>query len=118
MEPLYDITGHPLLSSKFSALASDDLKNAHILQAQLLLQLREPVYTGDEAEQLGYALVRQVNFQLEKGITPEFMKSVSKGVPGNVETFRDRYVDSGAWAIVSHVTKVEQVRFSVPGRGT
>lgn len=118
MEPLYDITGHPLLSSKFNALASDDQKNAHIINAQLLLQLRAPAYAGDEADQLGYAIVRQVNFQLEQGITPEFMKSVSKGVPGNVETYRDRYVEPGAWAIVSHVTKVEQVRFSVPGRGT
>lgn len=117
LSPLYDVAGHPLLGAKFTALGEERQESEQIL-AELLLNLTKPVYTGDDAEELGYAIVRQINFQLEAGITPEVMKSVSKTVPGNVETFRDRYLEPGAAAIVARVTKVATVGFSPMARGT
>jgi hypothetical protein len=116
-DPLYDITGHPLLSDKYNKLKDDDEKTAQNYVAELLLNLREPVYTGDDADELGHAIVRQINFQMEQGITPEVLRSVSNAHPGNTTQYRDRWVEPGAWAIVARVTGVQQVRFVPPGFG-
>lgn len=114
---LYPVTGHPLLGEKFAKLKTDEERDAYVILSELLLDLRAPAYTGQDAEELTYANVMQVNFQLEHGLTPEITKSVSQSHPGNTTTYRDRYVSPAAWAIVQRVTKVQNVAFRPPGIG-
>jgi hypothetical protein len=114
---LYDITGHSLLSEKYNKLKTPEEKSDQQVMAELLLGLRAPVYTATEAEQLKYAIARQINFQLERGITPDVMKSLSNSHPGNTTQYRDRYADSGALAIVNRVCKIAVVGFSATGPG-
>jgi hypothetical protein len=115
--PLYDVTGHPLLSEQFNKLKTAEEKTAQMIMAHLLLNLRAPAFSGDEAEELGYAIVRQVNYQIQRGISPEVMKSISNTQPGITTTYRDRYLDPGAWAIVARVTGVATVGFSPTAPG-
>lgn len=118
LAPLYDITAHPLLGGKYTGLKTPEEKEATQILAELLLDLRGPAYTGDDAEELAYAVVRQINFQLEHGITPDIMKSVSQSTPGTTTAYRDRFKDPGAAAIVARVTKVATVGFSPMPYGT
>lgn len=118
LAPLYDITAHPLLGGKYNQLKSPEEKEATHIMAELLLGLRGPALVGADAEELAYAVVRQINFGLEHGITPDIMKSVSQTVPGTTTTYRDRYLDPGAAAIVARVTKVAQVRYVPMTTGT
>jgi hypothetical protein len=113
---LYPVAGNPLLGQKFLQL--DPLEqDPQVLLAEMLLNHTSPAYAGDAGEQLAYANVLQINFQLEKGLTPEIHKSVSQSHPGNTTTFRDRYVSPEAWAIVQRVTKIRVVGFRPPGIG-
>lgn len=120
LAPLYDITDHPLLANaenKFNKLATPEEKTAQQLLAEMLLNLRAPAYAGDDAEELGFAVALQIIFQMERGVEPATVKSVSNTHPGNTTAFRDRYVAPEAWAIVSRVTGVKTVGFTVPGIG-
>lgn len=117
LTPLYDITDHALLGGKY--LKSEPPEQVAVqIMAELLLNLRIPVYTGTDAEELGYAIVRQINFILEHGVTPDIMKSVNQQQPGTTVTYRDRYLDPGAAAIVARVTRTATVGFSPMTRGT
>jgi hypothetical protein len=118
LAPLYDIASHPLLGGKYTALKTPEEKEATQIMAELLLDLRAPAYTCDDALELAYAVVRQVNFQLEHGLTPDVVKSVSQTVPGTTTTYRERYKDPGAAAIVARVTKVATVGFTPMASGT
>jgi len=105
-------TGNPLLIEGWAKLASDAERTAQHIRAELDLILRAPVYTGDDALELSYAIVLQINFNLKRGLTPAVTKSVSSsGTTGKSEAFRDRYVDPEAAAIVARVTGVRAVRF-------
>lgn len=114
---LYDIDSHPLLSGKYKGLATDDERDAQHQVAEMLLGLLPPAYTGDKAEKLCYAIVLQVNFQVEHGLTPDITKSVSNAHPGNTTTYRDRYVSPVAWDIVRHVTGRTTPGLTPPGIG-
>jgi hypothetical protein len=114
---LYEIDTHPLLTDKWRGLPSDDTRDAQHILAELLLDLRPPAYTGVSAEELSYAVASQVIFQLEHGITPEVIRSVSNAHPGNTTTYRDRYVSPVAWAIVRRVTGMTTVGMTPPGIG-
>ena len=114
---LYDITDHPLLSKKYTGLATDPERQAQQIMAEMLLDLRAPAYTGDAALELAYAVVAQINFQLQHGLEPEVVKSVSNTHPGLTTSYRDRYVSPAAWAIVQRVTGVKTVGFTPPGIG-
>lgn len=116
LAPLYAIDAHPLLSKKFDALPPEEQEAQHLL-AEMLLDLRAPVYTGNPALELSYAVVEQINFQLQRGLEPEVLKSVSNTHPGNTTAYRDRYVSPAAWAIVQRVTGVKTVGFTPPGIG-
>lgn len=118
LTPLYDIANHPLLGGKYNQLKTPEEKEATHIMAELLLDLRAPAYTGADGEELAYAVVRQINFAMEHGVTPDVMKSVSQTVPGTTTTYRDRYLDPGAAAIVARVTKVATVRYVPMSRGT
>src|SRR5690242_2429966 len=114
---LYDITDHPLLSDAYTRLATDEAREANQVLAEMLLGLKAPAYAGEAAERLGYAVVIQINFQLQHGIEPAVLKSVSNTHPGNTTSYRDRYVDPMAWKIVEEVTGVVTVGFKAPGIG-
>ncbi len=114
---LYDIDAHPLLSGKYAGLKTDDERDAQHLVAEMLLDLRPPAYTGDKAEELGYAVVRQINFQLEHGLTPEIVKSTSTTHPGLTTSYRDRYVSPVAWDIVKRDTGRTTIGMTPPGIG-
>lgn len=115
--PLYPVTDHPLLSEKFAGLKVPGAQAAQNVLAELLLGLSPPPYVDAEAEQLTMAVVLQINYQLERAITPDVLKSMSNTHPGNTTAYRDRYISPGAWAIVERVTGVRYVGFTVPGRG-
>lgn len=118
MPPLYDVGSHPLLGEKFTKLKTAPEREAHNILAELLLDLRAPAYTANDALELVYAVVMQINYQMEHGTAPEVTKSISNTHPGNTTAYRDRYVSPMAWAIVQRVTKVQTVGFRPPGFGT
>lgn len=115
--PLYDITEHPLLSEQYNKLKTDEEREAQQIKAEMLLGLVAPAYTAAKAEELAYAVVEQINFQLQHGIEPDVLKSVSNAHPGNTTAYRNRYVSPTAWAIVERVTGVKTVGFRAPGIG-
>jgi hypothetical protein len=100
---------NPLLADKFVKLAPEK-QTAEQITAEMLLDLRAPVYTGDDAEELKYAIVLQINFRLEHGVTPSVQRSAGDTNRGVTTTYRDRWIDPQAAAIVARVTGVQQVR--------
>lgn len=120
MSVLYDVTNVPLLTasgSRFLALKTDAERVAQNEIAEQLLGLRPPAYVGTDADNLTYAVAIQVAFQLEQGYSPQIEKSISRAHPGDVTTFRDRYIDARAAAIVAAVTRTATVGFSPTPRG-
>jgi hypothetical protein len=116
--PLYDVTGHPLLGEDFAKLKSDDARAAQNAVAELLLGLVAPAYTdATVVDQLKLAVARQINFQLQQGMTASVMRTMNQTRPGVANSYRDRYADAGALAIVAAVTDVAAVRFEPMGRG-
>ena len=116
------IPGSPassLLSDKWANLggpnATADQRTAQQtalhLSAELMLDLTAPAYTGDDADMLGFAVVRQINFMLEHGIAPSVLRSAADTSRGLTTTYRDRWIDPDAAAIVARVTGRRQVRF-------
>jgi hypothetical protein len=129
VSPLYDVTGgHPLLGGKFLALKDDatlpgsgftaaEKKAAYNIFAEQALRLKGPVFTGDAADRIKYAVVRQINVLMNEGIEPLVLKSVSNTNPGNTTQYRDRYVDPLAAQIVEDETGVRAVRYVPKVRG-
>jgi len=101
----------PLLSEKWAKLKTDADRTALHLAAEMMLGLVAPVYTGDDADMLGFAIVRQINFMLEHGVTPSVVQSAADGNRGTTTTYRNRWVDPDAAAIVALVTGAKPVRF-------
>jgi hypothetical protein len=102
---------NPILSQTFQKL-SMAAQTAEQVRAEMLLGLTAPLYTGDDADELRYAIVLQINYQLERGATPNVLKAAADGNRGTTTTYRDRWVDPAAAAIVERVTGVRQVRFA------
>lgn len=115
---LYDITDNPLLEEKYKKLKDDGVRLSNQILAEMVLGLKAPLYTGSDAEEIVYAIVEQINYQLQKGVEPEVIKSVSNTHPGNTTTYRDRYLSPIAWRIIERVTGVKTVRFAPFGHGT
>lgn len=115
--PLYPVTDHPLLGKAFLALPDDDRRAAENVKAEMLLGLKAPAYTGDDKTKLTYAVVEQINFQLEQGLSPDIHKSVTNSQPGMMTAYRNRLVSPDAWKIVSDVTGVQTIGFRPPGIG-
>lgn len=104
-------SGNPLLSERFVRLSAVQ-QTAEQIRAEMALGLRAPVATGTDAEELAFAVVLQINFQLARGETPEIMRTTTNPKTGVNETYRDRIVDPEAAAIVARVTGVQQVRYT------
>jgi hypothetical protein len=110
---------NPLLGEKWTKLGGQSLsgdartalQTAYQVNAELALDLRAG-YTGNDAMELAYAIVLQILFVLEHGITPSIVKSVSQANPGANKVYRDRWIDPTAAAIVARVTGRQQVRFA------
>lgn len=113
-------SAEPLLGERWSKLGGKDLSSeertalqrAYHIAAELALNLRAPLYTGDDALEIGFYVVRQIIFMIEHGITPSIVKSVAQGNPSATKTFRDRWLDPDAAAGVARVTGDETVRFA------
>lgn len=103
-------TGNPLLSERWNGLTAARQTSEQI-RAEMALGLTAG-YDGSDAEELAYAIVLQINFQLARGETPDIQKSVANAKTGLNDTYRDRYVDPEAAAIVARVTGAAQVRFT------
>lgn len=116
VNPLYPVADHPLLS-KSAQLKDSDTLTAENVRAEMMLGLKSPAYTGDDKTKLTYAVVHQVNFQIEQGMSPEIHKSVTNNQPGIMTAYRNRLVSPEAWKIVSAVTGVETIGFRPPGIG-
>lgn len=117
LQPLYSVDGHPMLGEKYNNLVNPDEAVAHVVLAEMLLGLKAPVYTGEPAERLKFAIAIQVNFQLQQGVEPDVLKSVSNTHPGNTTQYRDRMVSPDARALTQYVTGNTPVGFRPPGLG-
>jgi hypothetical protein len=118
LTPIYPIetsSAAAILSDTFTALSPDE-QLACELVAQELLGLRAG-YTGDDADRLSMAKVLQVNYLVARGDEPLVKKAITQGGTAVSTTFRDRYLNPDAAAIVARVTGVQQVRFTPPMSG-
>ena len=70
--------------------------------------------SGDDGDMLSIAVVRQINFMLEHGVTPSVTRSVGDTNRGTTTTYRDRWIDPDAAMIVARVTGVRHVRVAPP----
>lgn len=116
MAVLYDITAVPI-GEKYTKLKTPEEKLAQQIMAEFILNLSAPVYVGPDATNIGYAIARQIDFQMEQGLTSEVQKSIGNAHSGLNTTYRDRYLSPVAWRIIEAVTHVATVGFSPPGRG-
>jgi hypothetical protein len=117
MAILYPVAAnHPSLSGKWPTDA--DKQEEQNALAEQLLDLRGPAYTDANAvEELTRAVVLQINFQLQHGIEPHVIRTANQSNPGVSTTYRDRYVNPEAMALVCRVTGRRYVGFTVPGAG-
>lgn len=65
--PLYDVSGHPLLSPGAAALGRDELAE-HNLLAEDLLSLAGTTFADEDAARATRAVALQVNYQVEQGV--------------------------------------------------
>jgi hypothetical protein len=113
-----EVPGSPasaILSETFTGYSAEK-RLAYELVAQGLLGLRAG-YTGDDAEWLSFAQVLQVNYLVDRGDEPLVKKAITQGGTAVSTTFRDRYLNPDAAAIVARVTGIQQVRFTPPPAG-
>lgn len=104
-------------TDKWAKLPSDAVRTAMQLDAEMILELdaAENVYTGTDADKLAYAVVHQLLFMLEHGLTPSLVKSSSQGGPSPMtKVYRDRWIDPTAASIVARVTGRRAVRYEPP----
>jgi hypothetical protein len=117
VNPVYNIDSHPLISETYTNLDPSTQQKEHNILAELLLGLKAPAITGNPGEELKMAVALQVNFQLEQALVPHIVRSQMSSVPGQSTTYRDRYVDPAAWAIVARVLQVRTVRYTPTAMG-
>lgn len=117
MAVLYPVPpDHPLLSGKWPADAAKQAAQAQL--AEQLLDLRAPAYVNaDAVEDLTTAVVLQINFQLQHELEPHVIRTANQSNPGVSTTYRDRYVNPEAMAIVCRTTGRRYVGFTPPGAG-
>jgi len=110
-------SGSPLLSDAAQVLATNkpDKFLAEHLRAEMLLGLTVPVYEDTDAEELAFAVILQINYQVAHRNKVPDMKAVSS--ERGTESFRDRSVDPDAAMIVERVTGRRSVRYEPAGFG-
>lgn len=101
MAGFYDgIQDHDFLSKKSQSEGSKSLENHQIL-AESLLGLNESLFTADrDLLEIRLAIVLQINFQVEQGIDPMYIKASSSGHSHQGVTYRDNWIDPRAMQIV------------------
>ena len=87
---IYDVSNHPSLSGKASALFASDPAQAisQILAAETLLGVPLEPYTDRAGEQAALAVVYQLNYQLEWGIDPTILESVTSRIQQDSRSFK------------------------------
>ncbi len=126
MAPLYDVSGHPLLSGAFAGLVDisggatgNQQRTAINEAAEMELGLTSPAYTGDAADRLKYAVALEINFLLKQGIEPVVMSGITDNRSGaTTSQYRNRAVNPEAAQIVEQVTGRKPVRLSPRSRLT
>lgn len=113
LSPLYNVTGISILGGKYNALTAAK-KLEEQVTAEMLLRLKEPVYTGTAGEQVALAIAHQLNFQLELGINALTLRTLASGHAGQQTEYRDRVVSPIAHALIRQVTRAVSVGFEVP----
>lgn len=91
----YDITDHPLLSEKAQALAEgengEEALQAQIELAEVYLGLATgTLFTGTQAVLIQHFLTLQVNWQVELGIEPFYIRSISSTHSEQTTTYKDQ----------------------------
>lgn len=92
---IYDLTTEPLLSAKAKALLVKDVGafNGQVDIAETYLGLIAlPVYTGDKATLVKHFLAQQVNWQIEIGLDPLYIKAESSTHSQQAKTYRDNLI--------------------------
>lgn len=110
----------PLLAdvgSRYRKLKTNAERTDQVVLAELLLGLRPPAYAGRAADEIMYGIALQVMFQMEQGVTPDIMKSLSNSHPGNTTTYRDRYLSPDAAVLVARATGTKYTGFTIPPSG-
>lgn len=84
MQILYPATAHPLLGLKAKDLLAKNPQgfDVHNAMAEVLLNLNENPFTGDEADVALIAVTIQINFQLEQGMDPYLAYNQNSGGNG------------------------------------
>lgn len=81
MTAVYVVSEHPLLSVKAKALATNSAKEEEFAEqvalAADLLGVSETTYTGDTLLKVNRAVVLQLNYQLELGLSPFIYQSAA-----------------------------------------
>src|SRR5690349_31702 len=92
-----------MMTAKVQALGQEKI-DGHQLLAETLLALRAPVVTDDsDLAKMKLAIVLQMNFQVEEGTDPLILSGVASTHSKQSKSFRDRWVDPRALAIVAEV---------------
>lgn len=104
MAPLYDPTSHPLLSTEAGALDPDELE-AHAEIAESALGLADTEFEDSEATEATHAVVRQVNLQVDVGLTPKiaYLESERKG--DEARTYRSASPEAGEGVLLDPLAK-------------
>lgn len=100
----YDVTEHSILSDKAKQLVLEDTLKfvANVEMAEALLGVPEDVPTNAKVlARLQLAVGLQVNYQVQMGVDPLYIKSSGSQHAGNSVTYRDSYVDPRAQQIVA-----------------
>ncbi len=117
MDTVYDVESHPLLGDpkgKFQSLEDPEEQQAIVQIAEALLRINQETQDDGEDATMKNAVALQVNFLLDQGMTPQFALQTNQSQPGLSTTFRSRWLDPRAAALVSRVLGIEQVRFTPP----
>lgn len=116
--PIETSTAAAIRSDTFTALSPDEQIAYEGVAQELLREIGlRAGYTGDDADRLSMAKVLQVNYLVARGDEPLVKKAITQGGTAVSTTFRDRYLNPDAAAIVARVTGMQQVRFTPPLAG-
>lgn len=94
----YDLTDpHPLLSAKAKAMLTKDAEQfqAQVEIAETYLQLAVgTLYTGDKATLVKHFLALQVNWQIQLGMDPYYIRTISSSHTSQSTTYKDNPIIS------------------------
>jgi hypothetical protein len=101
MPVLYDVTAHPMLTAKVTALASG-VQTGNQLLAESLLGLVAPAATDPaQVDVIKLAIVLQMNFQVAQGVDPLIQVSAASSHSKESAVWRDRVLNPQALTLIA-----------------